>query len=287
MQPGETLGVVGESGSGKTTLGRCVLRLLEPTRGRIIFDGRDLHELSRRELREQRKDMQIVYQEPFDSLNPLLSIGRQISEPLKLHTDLSRKERRERMLELLGLVGLPGAVADAVPQGLSPGTLQRCSIARAIATNPKLIVLDEPTSALPPEAEADIIRLLNDLQERLGLSYIFISHDLALVREFLQPRRGHVPEPDSRDRNAGGALRPPPSSVLAGAPRLRPHAQPPGQARRRRARGAARGRDPEPDPICPPAATWPPAATSRATGVTPSRSSSYPSYPVTTSAAGG
>ncbi len=184
VRPGETLGVVGESGSGKTTLGRCVLRLLEPTGGRIVFDDRDLHELSKGELRRLRKDMQIVYQEPFDSLNPLLSIGRQIREPLKLHSDLSRSERRERVDELLGLVGLPAAVADAVPEGLSPGTLQRCSIARAIATNPKLIVLDEPTSALPPEAEADIIRLLNDLQQRLGLSYIFISHDLALVREF-------------------------------------------------------------------------------------------------------
>ena len=184
VQPGETLGVVGESGSGKTTLGRCILRLLEPTRGKVVFDGRDLEELTKSELRRLRKDMQIVYQEPFDSLNPLLSIGRQIGEPLKLHSGLSRGDRKERVLELLGLVGLPGAVADSVPQGLSPGTLQRCSIARAIATNPKLIVLDEPTSALPPEAEADIIRLLNDLQQRLGLAYIFISHDLALVREF-------------------------------------------------------------------------------------------------------
>jgi oligopeptide/dipeptide ABC transporter ATP-binding protein len=128
--------------------------------------------------------MQMVYQEPFDSLNPMLSIGSQVGEPLLIHAKLSKRERRTRVEEILTLVGLPIGIADAVPEGLSPGTLQRCSIARAIATEPKLIVLDEPTSALTPEAEADIIRLLNELQERLGLAYIFISHDLSLVREF-------------------------------------------------------------------------------------------------------
>jgi len=181
---GDTLGIVGESGSGKTTLGRCVLRLIEPTSGEIVFDGQDLMRLSSKELRRVRRDMQMVYQEPFDSLNPMLSIGSQVGEPLLIHTGLSRRERRKRVEEILTLVGLPIGIADAVPEGLSPGTLQRCSIARAIATEPKLIVLDEPTSALTPEAEADIIRLLNELQERLGLAYIFISHDLSLVREF-------------------------------------------------------------------------------------------------------
>ena len=181
---GETLGVVGESGSGKTTLGRCVLRLIEPTSGEIVFDGHDLMRLSRKELRGLRRDMQMVYQEPFDSLNPMLSIGSQVGEPLLIHAKLSKRERRKRVEEILTLVGLPIGIADAVPEGLSPGTLQRCSIARAIATEPKLIVLDEPTSALTPEAEADIIRLLNELQERLGLAYIFISHDLSLVGEF-------------------------------------------------------------------------------------------------------
>jgi oligopeptide/dipeptide ABC transporter ATP-binding protein len=126
--------------------------------------------------------MQIVFQEPFDSLNPQLAIGRQIAEPLRIHTDLSRGQRAERARELLRLVGLPPNVYDAVPAMLSPGSLQRCSIARAAATSPKLIVLDEPTSALAPEAEAEIIALLQRLQAELGLTYIFISHDLSLVR---------------------------------------------------------------------------------------------------------
>jgi len=184
LYPGETLGVVGESGSGKTTLGRCILRLIEPTSAEIVFQGRDLLMLAKQDLRHLRRNMQIVFQEPFDSLNPFHSIGYQIAEPLRIHTKLSKADRRKHVLELLELVGLPTAIADAVPEGLSPGTLQRCSIARALATEARLVVLDEPTSALPPEAEADIIRLLNELQERLGLSYIFISHDLVLVRQF-------------------------------------------------------------------------------------------------------
>jgi oligopeptide/dipeptide ABC transporter ATP-binding protein len=186
LYPGETLGIVGESGSGKTTLGRCILRLIEPTSAEIVFEGRDLLTLTKHEHRQRRKIMQIVFQEPFDSLNPFHSIGYQIAEPLRIHTKLSKGERRERVLELLKLVGLPTGIAEAVPEGLSPGTLQRCSIARALATEARLVVLDEPTSALPPEAEADIIRLLTELQERLGLSYLFISHDLVLVRQFCE-----------------------------------------------------------------------------------------------------
>lgn len=182
VRRGETLGVIGESGSGKTTLGRCVLRLTEPTSGDLVFEGRDITRLRSQAMRRLRSDMQIVFQEPFDSLNPQMTIGRQIVEPLRIHQGLGRRQRHERALDLLRLVGLPPHVADALPQMLSPGALQRASIARAVATEPKLIVLDEPTSALPPEAEAEIIALLKDLQHRLGLTYIFISHDLSLVK---------------------------------------------------------------------------------------------------------
>lgn len=182
LYKGETLGVIGESGSGKTTLGRCVLRLINPTAGEVIFEGRDVTKMTGAEVRHLRTDMQIVFQEPFDALNPQITIWKQIVEPLRIHTDMSKQQRRARSLELLALVGLPPSVADAVPAMLSPGALQRASIARAISTNPKLVVLDEPTSALPPEAEAEIMALLKRLQRELGLTYIFISHDLALVR---------------------------------------------------------------------------------------------------------
>ncbi len=184
LDRGETLGVIGESGSGKTTLGRCVLGLIKPTSGEVEFEGRELTTLGSREMRALRKDMQIVFQEPFDSLNPQMRIGKQIVEPLRIHMKMSKRERRARALELLNLVGLPDHVVDALPSMLSPGALQRCSIARAISTSPKLIVLDEPTSALPPEAEAEVMALLKSLQERLGLTYIFISHDLSLVKSF-------------------------------------------------------------------------------------------------------
>jgi oligopeptide/dipeptide ABC transporter ATP-binding protein len=179
---GETLGLIGESGSGKTTLGRCILRLVEPTSGEVVFEGRDLTKLGKNDLRRLRTDLQIVFQEPFDSLNPQMTVGRQIAEPLRIHTTLDKQGRRARVRELLALVGLPPSVEDAVPTMLSPGGLQRASIARALATEPKLIVLDEPTSALAPEAEVEIIGLLRELRRKLGLTYIFISHDLSLVR---------------------------------------------------------------------------------------------------------
>jgi oligopeptide/dipeptide ABC transporter ATP-binding protein len=182
LHRGEMLGLIGESGSGKTTLGRCVLRLVEPTSGEIIFEGQDITKLSKRDLRQARCHMHIVFQEPFDSLNPQLTIGYQIAEPLRIHTKMSRAERKERVRELLKLVGLPTSVADAVPGSLSTGALQRCSIARAVATRPKLLVLDEPTSALAPESEGEVIALIKDLQTKLELSCIFISHDLSLIR---------------------------------------------------------------------------------------------------------
>lgn len=181
VSPGKTLGVIGESGSGKTTLGRCLLRLIEPTEGSIRFNGTEVARLPRKAMNALRTDMQIVFQEPFDSMNPQMTIGRQLAEPLRIHSDLSKDERKARVSELLALVGLPETVAGALPRMLSPGALQRASIARAIATEPSLVVLDEPTSALAPEAEAEVMALLESLRDRLGLAFVFISHDLSLV----------------------------------------------------------------------------------------------------------
>ena len=177
----ETLGLIGESGSGKTTLGRCILRLVEHTAGQVIFEGVDIGTLSKRDLRHLRADMQIVFQEPMDSFDPLMTIGRQITEPLRIHRGMGARERRHHAAELLQMVGLPAGVADALPATLSAGALQRSSIARAIATRPKLVILDEPTSALAPEAEIEIIALLKRLQAELNLTYVFISHDLPLI----------------------------------------------------------------------------------------------------------
>ncbi len=216
---GETMGVIGESGSGKTTLGRCVLRLLEPTAGRIRFEGRDLTELGRKELRRLRTDMQIVFQEPFDSLNPQMTIGRQIGEPLRIHTDLSRGDRKKRVQELLELVGLPPTTYDGLPKQLSPGALQRASIARAMSTNPKLVVLDEPTSALAPEAEAEVISLLQQIQDDTGIAYIFISHDLSLVGEICDNVAimylSQVVETGTRDQVFGNPKHPYSRALLA------------------------------------------------------------------------
>lgn len=178
---GETVGIIGESGSGKTTLGRCILRLIEPTSGEVRLDGRDIAQLSPREVRRLRADVQIVFQEPYDSLNPQLPIGYQITEPLRIHRGIKRGQRRAEAERLLGLVGLPPSAAQVYPGALPMGALQRCSIARALATEPRLVVLDEPTSALAPESESEVIALLQDLQQRLGLAYIFISHDLSLI----------------------------------------------------------------------------------------------------------
>lgn len=183
VRRGETLGVIGESGSGKTTLGRCLLRLVEPTAGEIYFKGAPLSKAGGKEMRRLRRDMQIVFQEPFESFDPQITVGRQITEPLRIHHGTSRRERDQRALELLAHVRLPSTVAHALPGTLSPGALQRASIARAIATSPDVIVLDEPTSVLPPEAEEEVIALLRELQRELGLAYVFISHDLSLVEE--------------------------------------------------------------------------------------------------------
>ncbi len=181
IEAGETVGLVGESGSGKSTAGRCILRLEEPTSGLIAVDGVRLAEAREAELRLLRRRMQMVYQDPLDSLNPRMPVGRQIAEPIWLLGVASRPEAERRVYGLLELVGLPGEVARRYPHELSGGQQQRVAIARALAPEPRLLILDEPTASLDVSVQAQIVRLLVDIQSRHGLAYLLISHDLSLV----------------------------------------------------------------------------------------------------------
>ncbi len=183
IEPGETLGLVGESGSGKSTLARCILRLLEPSSGRVSLDGQDVLACDRRQLRRMRRDMQIVFQDPYRSLDPRMSVEQLIAEPLEVHGLAgARAARRARVAELLAMVGLGPEHATRYPRAFSGGQRQRIGIARALATEPKLLVLDEPVSSLDVSTRAQILDLLEGLQARLGLSYLFVAHDLSLVR---------------------------------------------------------------------------------------------------------
>jgi oligopeptide transport system ATP-binding protein len=182
IRSGETLGLVGESGSGKSTTGYCILQLMRPTSGSIVFMGRELTSLGGEQLRRTRRDMQIVFQDPYSSLNPRMTVGNIVSEPLEVHGIGSRRSRRTAVRTLLDVVGFNPDFTNRYPHEFSGGQRQRIGIARALALNPKLIICDEPVSALDVSIQAQILNLLKDLQKDFFLSYLFISHDLAVVR---------------------------------------------------------------------------------------------------------
>lgn len=183
IKPGETLGMVGESGCGKSTTGRLILRLIEPTSGQVKFEEKDILQMSKNQMREMRKDMQIIFQDPYASLNPRMTVGSIIGEALDIHKLVqNRQEKEARVQELLEQVGLTGSHARRYPHEFSGGQRQRIGIARALAVKPKLIIADEPVSALDVSIQAQVINLLQDLQKDLGLTYLFIAHDLSVVK---------------------------------------------------------------------------------------------------------
>ncbi len=178
----ETLGLVGESGCGKTTVGRCILRLYQPTSGSIIFAGHDISKMPERKIKPYRKDMGMIFQDPFGSLNPRQSAGGIVGDPLIVHNMVTKKELKQKVAELFRIVGLDPSMMDRVPHEFSGGQRQRIGVARALACSPSLIICDEPISALDVSIQAQIINLLEELQEKLGLTYLFIAHDLAVVQ---------------------------------------------------------------------------------------------------------
>jgi peptide/nickel transport system ATP-binding protein len=226
IDSGETFGLVGESGSGKTTTGRCLLRLIEPTAGEIRFKDLDVRALSPRDLRRARRHMQIVFQDPYSSLNPRMRAGAIVEEPLVIHRIGSRAKRAVRVRSLFELVGLDASDLRKYPHEFSGGQRQRIGIARALALDPSFVVCDEPVSALDVSVQAQVVNLLLDLQERLGLTYLFIAHDLRLVRQICSRvavmYRGRLVEVAPAGRLFEAPAHPYTKALLSAIPRLQP-----------------------------------------------------------------
>jgi oligopeptide transport system ATP-binding protein len=226
----ETFGLVGESGSGKTTTGRCILRLIEPTAGEVRFRGEDVLGFSRARMRQARRDMQIVFQDPYSSLNPRMRVGDIVEEPLVIHRTGTAAERRRRVAELLELVGLDPSFASRYPRQFSGGQRQRIGLARALALKPSFIVADEPVSALDLSVQAQIINLFMDLQRQLALTYLFIAHDLRLVRHICNRVAvmylGRIVEVGATERLFEAPAHPYTRALLSAIPVLDPAAPP-------------------------------------------------------------
>ncbi len=219
---GKTLGLVGESGCGKTTLGKCMLQLYRATSGQVFFEDKDLCQLSNKELRPLRQKLQVIFQDPYDSLNPRFTAADIISEPLRIHGMAHGRTYRERIAELLDIVGLAPYMADRYPHEFSGGQRQRLGVARALALQPRFIVCDEPLSALDVSIQAQIINLLDDLQEKFGIAYLFISHDLSVVRHISDRVAvmylGKLMEISSRDELYKSPLHPYTQALLSAVP---------------------------------------------------------------------
>jgi oligopeptide/dipeptide ABC transporter ATP-binding protein len=252
LSEGETLGIVGESGCGKSTLARCITRLLDPTGGRIVFEGRDITHLSRKEMRPIRREMMMVFQDPFASLNGRKRVGFIISEALEVHNIGTEAENKKRVQDLLDVVGLNPEHYNRFPHEFSGGQRQRIGIARALAVNPRLIVCDEPVSALDVSVQAQILNLLKDLQDQFGLTYIFIAHDLNVIRHIsdriLVMYLGHVVETATRDQLYREPRHPYTGALLSAVPVASP------ERGRNRQQLVLEGD--VPNPINPPPACW-------------------------------